>query len=155
MTLFPHLSAMKWWDQMPTTLDNANKRLWFYRYCLRWGETGHEKCWTGWNISWNQDCREKYQSPQICRWHHPYGRKWRWAKKPLDESQRGEWKSWLKAQHSENKGHGIWSHHFMRNRRGNSGNSIRFLGAPKSLQMVTAAVKLKDAYSLEGKLWPT
>ena len=30
-----------------------------------------------------------------------------------------------------------------------------FLGAPKSLQMVTAAMKLKDAYSLEEKLWPT
>ena len=29
------------------------------------------------------------------------------------------------------------------------------LGAPKSLQMVTVAMKLKDAYSLEGKLWPT
>ena len=29
------------------------------------------------------------------------------------------------------------------------------LGAPKSLQMVTAAMKLKDGYSLEGKLWPT
>ena len=29
------------------------------------------------------------------------------------------------------------------------------LGTPKSLQMVTAAMKLKDAYSLEGKLWPT
>ena len=28
-------------------------------------------------------------------------------------------------------------------------------GAPKSLQMVTAALKLKDAYSLEGKFWPT
>ena len=28
------------------------------------------------------------------------------------------------------------------------------LGTPKSLQMVTAAMKLKDAYSLEGKLWP-
>ena len=27
--------------------------------------------------------------------------------------------------------------------------------APKSLQMVTAAMKLKDAYSLEGKLCPT
>ena len=27
--------------------------------------------------------------------------------------------------------------------------------APKSLQMVTAAMKLKDAYSLEGKLWLT
>ena len=29
------------------------------------------------------------------------------------------------------------------------------LGVPKSLQMVTAAMKLKDTYSLEGKLWPT
>ena len=29
------------------------------------------------------------------------------------------------------------------------------LGAPKSLQMVTAAMKLKDAYSFEEKLWPT
>ena len=37
---------------------------------------------------------------------------------------------------------------------GNSGNSVRlyFGGAPKSLQVVTAAMKLKDAYSLEGKL---
>ena len=37
---------------------------------------------------------------------------------------------------------------------GNSGNSVRlyFWGAPKSLQMVTVAMKLKDAYSLEGKL---
>ena len=30
-----------------------------------------------------------------------------------------------------------------------------FWGAPKSLQMVTAAMKLKDAYSLEGKSYPT
>ena len=29
------------------------------------------------------------------------------------------------------------------------------LGAPKSLQMVIAAMKLKDTYSLEEKLWPT
>ena len=36
-------------------------------------------------------------------------------------------------------------HHFMANRWGNSGNSERlYLGAPKSLQMVTAAMKLKD-----------
>ena len=59
-------------------------------------------------------------------------------------------KCWLKAQHSENKDHGIWSHDFMANRWG---NSVRlFWGAPKSLHMVTAAMKLKDAYSLEGKL---
>ena len=30
--------------------------------------------------------------------------------------------------------------------------TVLFWGAPKSLQMVTAAVKLKDAYSPEGKL---
>ena len=34
-------------------------------------------------------------------------------------------KSWLKAQHSENEDYGIWSHHFMGNRWGNSGNSVR------------------------------
>ena len=33
--------------------------------------------------------------------------------------------------------------------------STLILGAPESLQMVIAAMKLKDAYSLEGKLWPT
>ena len=55
----------------------------------------------------------------------PLGRKWRGTKKPLDESERGEWKSWLKAQHSENEDHGIWSHHFMGNRWGNSGNGVR------------------------------
>ena len=42
------------------------------------------------------------QQPQICRWHHPYGKKWRGTKEPLDESERGEWKSWLKSQHSKN-----------------------------------------------------
>ena len=39
------------------------------------------------------------------------------------ESERGERKSWLKAQHSENEDHGILSHHFMGHRWGNSGNS--------------------------------
>ena len=40
----------------------------------------------------------------------------------------------------------------MANRWGNNGNSDRlFWGAPKSLQMVTAAMKLKDAYSVLGR----
>ena len=34
-------------------------------------------------------------------------------------------KSWLKVQHSENEDHGIQSHHFMANRCGNSGNTVR------------------------------
>ena len=59
----------------------------------------------------------------------------------------------LKPQHSENKDHGIQTHHFMADRWGNSGNSIRLsLGAAKSLQMVITAMELKDACSLEGKL---
>ena len=34
-------------------------------------------------------------------------------------------------------------------------SDFMFWGAAKSLQMVIAAMKLKDIYSLEGKLWPT
>ena len=43
-------------------------------------------------------------------------------------------KNWLKAQHSENEDHGIWSHHFMANGWANSGNNNRlyFGGALKS-----------------------
>ena len=37
----------------------------------------------------------------------------------------GSEKNWLKAQHSGNEDHGIWSYHFMGNRWGNSGNSVR------------------------------
>ena len=33
---------------------------------------------------------------------HLYGRKWRGTKESLDQSERAEWKSWLKAQDSEN-----------------------------------------------------
>ena len=49
--------------------------------------------------------------------------------------------------------HCIWSHHFMANRCGSNENSDRLLWeAPKSLQMVIAAMKLKDAYSFEENL---
>ena len=87
----------------------------------------HEKRWTGRSTSWNQDCREKYQSPQICIWHHL-----------LAESEE-ELKSLLMKVKEENEKVGLKL-------------NIR---KTKSLQMVTAAMKLKDAYSMEGKLWPT
>ena len=45
------------------------------------------KCWARWSTSWNQGCLEKYKKCQICRWHHPYGRKKRRIKEPLDESE--------------------------------------------------------------------
>ena len=65
--------------------------------------------------------------PRILEW---VGRKWRGTKELPIKSERGEWKSWFKTQHSKNKDHGIWSHHFMGNRWGNNGNSVRlyFLG---------------------------
>ena len=94
-----------------------------------------------------------------CVCHYKYLLVSFWINLRDDESERGEWKNWLKDQHSENEDHGIWSHHLRGNRWGNSGNSgwLYFFwgGAPKSLQLVIAAMKLKDAYFLEGKLWPT
>ena len=81
---------------------------------------------------WMKQKLESRLQGEISRWQHPYGRKWRRTKEPLDESEIGEWKSWLKAQHSENEDHGIWSHHFMGNRYGNSRDSVRlFLGGSK------------------------
>ena len=54
--------------------------------------------------------------------------------------------------HSKNEDHGIRSHHFVANRWGNNGNSDRlFSWAPKSLQMVTATMKLKDTTSFGRK----
>ena len=63
----------------------------------------------------------------------PLWQKVRRTKEPLDESERGEWKSWLKAQHSENKNHGIWSNHFTANRWRNSGNSGKLLCLVKDM----------------------
>ena len=62
-------------------------------------------------------------------------------------------KAGLKLNIQKKEDHGIQSHHFMANRWGNNGKSDRlFQGAPKSQQMVTAAMKLKDTCSLEEKL---
>ena len=84
----------------------------------------------------------------------PSGRKWRVTKEPLDESEGGEWKSWLKTQHSKTKimaSSPITS--LKIDRETMETDSI--LWAPKSLQMVIAAMKLKDTCSLEEKLLPT
>ena len=42
------------------------------------------------------------------------------------------------------KNHGIWSHNFMANRWGNGNSDRLFSWAPKALQMVTAAMKLRQ-----------
>ena len=75
-------------------------------------------------------------------------------KRPLDESERGEGKSWLKTEHSKNKDHGMWSHHFMANRWRNNGNSegLYFLGLQKTVDGDCSHEIKKDSCSLEKKL---
>ena len=67
------------------------------------------------------------------------------------------WQNWIELKNStfKNEDHGIWSHQFMANRWGNNGNSDRlyFPGLQKSLQMVNAAMRLKDTCFLEENLW--
>ena len=76
---------------------------------------------------------------------------WKETKEPLDESEKGEWKSWLKTQHSKTK---IMAPGPITSWQidGKNANSDRlFSWAPKSLWMVTVAMKLKDTWSLEKK----
>ena len=92
----------------------------------------------------------------MCRWHHPYGRKWRRTEDPLDESEKESENVGLKLNIQKTKimaSGPITSWQVERK----TVETVRgfILGAPKSLQMVTVAMKLKDAYSLEWKLWPT
>ena len=75
--------------------------------------------------------------------------------KSLNDSKRGEWKSWLKLNIQKMKimaSSPITSWEI----DGETMETVRNFNfwTPKSLQMVTAAMKLKDACSLEEKLWP-
>ena len=106
-----------------------------------------------WITSWTPDCQEQYQQPKICRWYHSNGRKWRGTKEPYDEGERGECKSWLKAQHSKNKDHNFQSHHFMANRRGEKWKQWQtlFFSSPKSLQMIDCNHEIKRLLLLGRK----
>ena len=58
---------------------------------------------------------------------------------------------------TQKQDNGIWSHHFMANKWGKclSSDIFSLLGLQKSRRTVTAAMKLKDACFLKGKLWQT
>ena len=85
----------------------------------------------------------------------PYGRKWRETQEPLDDDERGECKAGLKLNIQKMK---IMTSSPIISWQIDGGTvetvADLILGAPKSLQMVTESMKLKDAYSLEEKLWP-
>ena len=77
--------------------------------------------------------------------------------KSLDESERGEWKAGLKLNIQKTKimASGPITSWEMDGETVETVSDFIFFGAPESLQMVISAMKLKDAYSLEGKLWST
>ena len=99
--------------------------------------SGSHEAWTGINIS------REISVTSECRLYHPYGRKWGGTEEPLDESERGEWKSGLKLKIQKTKI--MASNHITSWRiEGETLETVRLiLGAPKSLQMVTAAIKLR------------
>ena len=85
----------------------------------------------------------------LCRWHHPYSRKGKRTKEVLDEVKEDSEKVGLKLNIQKTK--------IMASgpTTGETMETVTDFGAPKSLQMVIAAMKLKDIWSLEEKLWPT
>ena len=103
----------------------------------------HVKYQAGLIISWNQDCWENYQQPQICIWYHRNGKKWRGSKESLEEGERGDWKS-LKHNIKNTK---IMASSPMTSWQIQGGkveavNRFYSFGLQKSLRRVTAAVKL-------------
>ena len=74
------------------------------------------------------------------------------TKELLDESERVEWKSWLKAQHSENEDHVIWSHHFITNRWGNNGKVSDFILGSKITADGDCSLEIKRRLLLGRKV---
>ena len=81
---------------------------------------------------------------------------WGYIYEPLDEHERGEWKAGLKLNIQKTKiiASGVITSWQIDGETMETVRDFTF-GAPKSLQMVTAAMKLKDICSLEEKLQPT
>ena len=67
--------------------------------------------------------------------YHSYGRKWRGTEEPLDESERGEWKSWLKTQHIPDTKRRLKSskEEFMKNRERIIGKEIQVVNTYKKM----------------------
>ena len=111
------------------------------------------KCRAGWITSWNHNLQEKYQQPQIGRWCHPNGRKWRGTKEPLDESEEKSEKSGFKLNSQKTKimvSSPIASRQ-IDGKKVERATEFLFLGS--QITAVTAVMKLKDACPVEEKLW--
>ena len=120
------------------------------------------KCWSGWSTSWNQDCQEKKK--KIAR-RNISNLRYADDTTLIVESEE-ELKRLLRKVKEESKKAGLKLNIHKTNIMASSPITswhtdvkqwkqwqILFSWAPKSLWTVTAAIKLKDAYSLEEKLW--
>ena len=146
---------MKQWTGSKLGMD-YHKIVCCHPACLIYIQSTLCELWAGWVTSWNQDFWEKYQQPQICRWYHSNGRKWRGTEEPLDEGERGEWKAGLKLSIQKWRSwHLVPLLHGKLMGKNWKQGQVLFWGAPKLLWMMTAGIKLKDICSLEGKTWET
>ena len=75
-------------------------------YChpayLTYIKVHHVKCWADWSTSWNQDCWKNINHLRCADDTTLMAESEEELKSPFDESERGELKSCLKTQHSEN-----------------------------------------------------
>ena len=121
----------------------------FYAEYIMWNA-----CQAGWVTSRNQGCWEEYQQTQICRWHHSNGRKQRGTKSLLSRLKEENEKAGLKLNIKKTK---IMAPSPITpfQIKGKKWKQWQIFSswAPKSLWMVTAAMKLEDACFLEGRLW--
>ena len=83
---------MEQWTGSKLGKEEYDKAVYCHPAYLTYMQSTSCKMWAGWITSWNQNCQEKYQQLQICRYHFN-GRKQRGTKEPLDEGERGKWKS--------------------------------------------------------------
>ena len=92
----------------------------------------------------------------MCIWHHPYGRKQRETKEPLNETERGVWKADLKLNIQKTKIMAPSSiTPWQIDEETMETVTDLFSWAPKWLQMVIAAMKVKDICFLAETLWQT
>ena len=112
----------------------------------------NEKCWAGRSTSWNQDCQEKISNFRYADDTTLMAESEEKLKSLLKVKEKSE-KVGLKLNIQKMKimASGPITSWEIDGKQWKQWQTL-FLGAPKSLQTVTAAMKLKDAYSLEGKL---